>query len=97
MTRPRILIVDDEAAIARALQPVLTAQGWDVFTARLTTRDVFEPWLATLGGPADDHTYSIAIARNGDLLLGGYTQAPSNGSAPAEPLVLRVNPARIPR
>lgn len=30
---PRILIVDDEVAITRALQPVLTSQGWDVFTA----------------------------------------------------------------
>ena len=30
----RILIVDDEAAIARALRPVLVSEGWDVFTAR---------------------------------------------------------------
>jgi two-component system KDP operon response regulator KdpE len=29
----RILIVDDEPAIIRALQPVLAAQGWQVFTA----------------------------------------------------------------
>ena len=30
---PRILIIDDEAALLRALEPVLSATGWQVFTA----------------------------------------------------------------
>jgi two-component system KDP operon response regulator KdpE len=30
---PRVLIIDDEPALLRALQPVLAATGWDVFTA----------------------------------------------------------------
>ena len=31
--KPRILIIDDEPAIGRALQPLLAARGWQVFTA----------------------------------------------------------------
>ena len=31
--KPRILIIDDEPAIGRALKPLLSARGWQVFTA----------------------------------------------------------------
>ena len=57
----RILIVDDEPAIARALQPVLVARGWRVFTSesgldglRLAREEAVDLVLLDLGLPDAD-------------------------------------------
>src|SRR5688500_18279982 len=54
----RILIVDDEPAIVRALQPVLATHGWQVFTAntavnglRIAREQAVELVLLDLGLP----------------------------------------------
>ena len=71
--------------------------GWDVLIARAGADGAFEPWMAAIGTPHDDQAYAGAIAADGALLLGGYSTAPSAGTAPPDLLLARVAPGRLTR
>jgi hypothetical protein len=55
------------------------AGGWDLFVARVDPSGVFEPFLATFGGPADDHGAAILPLADGTLVVAGYAQLGSSG------------------
>ena len=73
------------------------AGEWDVMAARLRPDGSFEPWMAALGTAHQDQAYGASVASDGDLLVGGFTTAPSAGAAPADLLVARLAPSRIAR
>jgi hypothetical protein len=70
---------------------------WDILVARVRPDGAFEPWLGAIGTAADDNGSAIALAVNGDLLIGGYTAAPGGGEAPPDGFVMRVSPDGIER
>ena len=73
----RILIIDDEPAIARALQPVLASGGWWVFSAGCATeglciaeREAVDLVLLDLGLPDMDGKEAIpALRAIGDIAI----------------------------
>jgi two-component system KDP operon response regulator KdpE len=69
----KLLLVDDEPAIKRALGPVLRADGWDVLEADSATaalkcsdREVFDVVLLDLGLPDADGKEIISALRSKD-------------------------------
>jgi hypothetical protein len=70
------------------------AKGWDIMIARVGSDGTFEPSVIVLGTPYADNGTTIAEARNGDLLIGGYTDAPSRGKSPPDLLVMRLDPRK---
>ena len=70
---------------------------WDIAVAKVDPKGRLQPWMAAVGTPSDDHGSSISVARNGDLLLSGYTTAPSAGAAPPDGFVIRLKPSRLRR
>lgn len=68
---------------------------WRMMVGRMGADGAVEPWMAAIAGPGDMHGSTIALARNGDLLLGGYA-VPVEGAAP-DAFVLRADPVRLAR
>ena len=88
----RILVVDDEPAIARALQPVLASRGWTVFTAERATdaiaiagREAVDLVLLDLGLPDMDGKEAIPTLRSaGDaaiIVISARNQEPEKVAA----------------
>lgn len=73
------------------------ARDWDILIARLQSDGSFVPEVIRIGTAQPDHGTAIAEARNGDLLIGGYTTAPSKGSAPPDLLLMRLDPGKAER
>jgi hypothetical protein len=70
--------------------------GWDVMVAHIRADGSFDPWIGAVGGAHDDQAYGATLLR-GDLVIGGYTSAPSGGASPPDLLVARFSPARLTR
>ena len=68
---------------------------WRMMVGHMGSKGAIEPWLAAIAGPGDVNGSTVAIARNGDLLLGGYAVAAA-GAAP-DAFVMRVDPAKLVR
>ncbi len=71
--------------------------GWDIMMARARPDGSFEPWLGAIGTAFDDNAYTIATASNGDLIIGGYTNAPGGAGSRSDLLVMRIDPREITR
>ncbi len=71
--------------------------GWGMLIARVSPQGQVEPWLGAIGGAGDMNGSAVTVARDGDLLLGGYASLPSGGTAPPDAFTLRVDPAMIER
>ena len=70
---------------------------WDVMLVKVDASGTVEPWMGAVGSAADDNGSAILAAGNGDLLITGYSSAPSNGAAPPDAFVMRVKPGTILR
>ena len=70
------------------------AKGWDILIARVGSDATFEPAVIALGTPYADNGTTIAEASNGNLLIGGYTDATSYGKSPPDLLVMRLDPRK---
>ena len=68
---------------------------WDVLVAKVRPDGSFERWLGAIASPHDDNGSVVAVARNGDLLISGYSAAASAGAAPPDGLVMRLDPASL--
>jgi hypothetical protein len=68
---------------------------WRMMVGRMGSEGAIEPWLAAIAGVGDTNGSTIALAGNGDLLLGGYAVAAA-GAAP-DAFVMRVDPAKLVR
>jgi hypothetical protein len=73
------------------------AGDWDVLIAHLKSDGSFDPQVIRAGSSSADQGTAIAEAKNGDLLIGGYTSAPSGGSAPPDLFLMRMNPQKAER
>ena len=51
--------------------------------------------LGAIGGAGNMNGSTVAVARGGDLLLGGYSALPSGGKAPPDAFLMRVAPDRV--
>jgi hypothetical protein len=69
--------------------------AWDVMVARVGAEGGFEPWMAAVGTPSDDHAYGGALTADGRLLIGGYRRT-SADRAP-DLLVARLAPGALVR
>ena len=74
-----------------------TDGDWNAMLARLDARGRFEPWLASLGTEADDRGSSLALAENGELILGGQSGAAGGPGSPSALLLARIDPAAVAR
>lgn len=70
---------------------------WDILVARIRPDGSFEPWLGAIASPGNDNGSAIALARNGDLLVSGYSAAPSGGREPPDGFVMRLRPDSVVR
>jgi hypothetical protein len=70
---------------------------WRMLLARLGRDGRIEPWLGAVGGKGDTNGSAVTVARNGDLLLGGYSRVPSGGAAPPDAFTMRVAPPMVER
>jgi hypothetical protein len=70
---------------------------WDILLARIGPGGAFEPWMARIGTAASDNGTAIAIARNGDLLVGGHSATPSDGAEPPDGFIMRLAPGLLDR
>lgn len=73
------------------------SSNWRMMVGRLSPEGTLERWLGAIGGAGDTNGSAVEVARDGDLLLAGYTDLPSGGSAPPDGFTLRVDPATIER
>ncbi|HJT80836.1 MAG TPA: hypothetical protein VJ719_06540 [Chthoniobacterales bacterium] len=73
------------------------AGKWDILIAQVGPDGMFAPEVIAIGTPEDDNGTSIAEARNGDLLAGAYTTAPSHGKEPPDLMVMRLDPKQLQR
>lgn len=68
----------------------------DMLLARVGRDGRFEPWLGAVGTAAEENGAAIAVARNGDLLIGGSSGG-ADGAAPHQAILLRLRPRGIVR
>jgi hypothetical protein len=73
------------------------AKDWDVLIAQLGPDGAFAPSIIKIGTPYSDNGTTIVEARNGDLIVGGYTNAISQGKAPSDLFVMRLDPKKLQR
>lgn len=71
--------------------------GWRMLVAKVTAEGEVEPWLGAIGGAGQMNGSAVALARNSDLLLGGYSSVPSGGSQPPDAFVMRLSPSAFTR
>lgn len=71
--------------------------NWRMLIARVEPNGRIEPWLGAVGAKGDMNGSTISLARNGDLLLGGYTSTAGAGQEPPDAFAMRVMPSRIER
>ena len=71
------------------------ASDWRMLVAKVGPDGAIEPWLGAIGGSGDMNGSTIATTRNGDLLLGGYSELPSGGKSPPDAFVMRLDPDQI--
>jgi hypothetical protein len=70
---------------------------WDILIAQVGADGTFGPDVIPIGTAEDDNGTTIAEARNGDLLIGGYTKAPSHGKDLPDLFVMRFDPKKAQR
>lgn len=68
---------------------------WDVMLARLRPDGSFEPWIGTLGSRGPDFAYAGVVARDGELLVGGYWSDVNENVAPPDLLLFRIARERL--
>ena len=68
---------------------------WRMLVAKVAPEGRVEPWIGAIGGAGATNGSAVTVARNGDLLLGGYSSVPSKGAAPPDAFTMRVSPAAI--
>ena len=71
--------------------------SWDSLIAQVRADGTFAPDVIAIGTAEDDNGTTIAEARNGDLLIGGYTKAPSHGKEPPDLFIVRLDPMKAQR
>jgi hypothetical protein len=69
--------------------------AWDVMVARVGADGGFEPWMAAVGTPHDDHAYGGFLTGDGRLLVGGYRN--TGAGQPPDLLVARLAPDALVR
>jgi hypothetical protein len=70
---------------------------WNAMVAHVTPEGRFEPWIGTIGTRHDDYGTTVVEEPDGRLLLGGYSNASSQGSGPANLLFFELDPTSIQR
>ena len=68
---------------------------WRMLIARMQPDGTIQPWMGAVGGTGNMNGSTVAVARGGDLLLGGYSALPSGGKAPPDAFLMRVAPDRV--
>ena len=95
--RVQFIAVDDQGGAWLTGYTRSFSSEWRMLIARMGANGRLEPWLGAIGGPGEMNGSTIAVAKNGDLLIGGYSTLPSAGSAPPDAFAMRVQPSRIER
>lgn len=72
-------------------------EDWNVMLAKLNADGTFEPWMASLGGTHNEQGTSLVQTPEGDLVIGGYTNALSEGEGAPDMMLLRLDPAALTR
>ena len=68
---------------------------WQMLVVRVGVDGRVEPWLGAVGGPGEINGSAVTVASSGDLLLGGYSSMPSNGSEPPDAFTMRLAPNAV--